>query len=197
MGYRAVGSDLEQKMVENSEKNLEWFRNRYHVAPNRYKLFKSHAAEISLQLPNLPISAIVSEGTLGPIYGTLPKKSEMNANFKNLAKLYDQVFKEYNRFLAPGARVVMCFPAYKTKQNDYEFMPNLDFATQNGYTVLAPIPEEYRQKYKFLKVTDRGSMVYDRKDQVVAREIVIFEKDSNQATADVEAVAQEIVVEAA
>jgi tRNA G10 N-methylase Trm11 len=193
MGYRAIGSDLEQKMVENSEKNLEWFRNRYHVAPNRYKLFKSHAAEISLQLPNFPVSAVVSEGTLGPIYGTMPKKSEMTANFKDLAKLYEQVFKEYSKFLAPGARVVMCFPAYKSKKDGYEFMPNLDFATQNGYTVLAPIPEEYRQKYKFLKVTDRQTMVYDRKDQVVAREIVIFEKDSNHSSADVEAGAQGVV----
>jgi tRNA G10 N-methylase Trm11 len=179
MSYRAIGSDLDQKMIENSEKNLEWFRNRYHVAPNRYKLLKSHAAEISMQIPSLSgvkISAVVTEGTLGPIYGILPKKSEMATNFKNLSKLYDQVFKEFDKFLDTTARIVMCLPAYKISHSAYEYMPNLDFATQNGYTVLAPIPEEYRLKYKFLKVTDRGTMVYDRKDQVVAREIVIFSK---------------------
>ena len=192
MGYRAVGSDLEQKMIENSEKNLEWFRNRYHVAPNRYKLFKAHAAEVSMQMPSYKIAAVVTEGTLGPIYGILPKKSEMNLNFKNLSKLYDQVFKEYNKFLEPGTRVVMCLPAYKISTSAYEYMPDLDFATKNGYTVLAPIPEEYRAKYKFLRVTERSSIVYDRKDQVVAREIVIFVKNSNEADAPVEAIPEPV-----
>lgn len=190
MGYRAVGADLDQKAIENSEKNLEWFRNRYHVAPNRYKLFKSHAAEISIQLPSYKIAAIVSEGTLGPIYGSLPKKAEMAANFKNLAKLYEQVFSEFNKFLEDGARVVMCFPAYKTGQYAYEFMPSLDFAAKNGYTVQAPIPQDLKAKYKFLRVTERDSVVYDRKDQVVAREIIIFVKNGSkfiEAEAQVEA----------
>jgi tRNA G10 N-methylase Trm11 len=204
MGYRAVGSDIEQKMIENSEKNLEWFRNRYHVAPNRYKLFKSHAAEISLQLPasSFKIAGVVTEGTLGPIYGTLPKKNEMAANFKNLAKLYEQVFKEFGKFLDPAARIVMSLPAYKTGQHAYEYMPSLDFAEQNGYTAQAPIPQDLKAKYKFLRVTDRNSMVYDRKDQVVAREIFIFSKQPIHAEAIVEAPQEEAaaspeVVEAA
>ncbi|MBX4187943.1 MAG: hypothetical protein KW793_02285 [Candidatus Doudnabacteria bacterium] len=197
MGFRAIGSDIDQKAIENSEKNLEWFRNRYHVSPNRYKLFKSHAAEISIQLPSHKISAVVSEGTLGPIYGTLPKKPEMVSNFNSLAKLYEQVFNEFNKLLQPGTRVVMCFPAYKTGQHTYEFMPSIDFATQNGYTVLAPIPSELKAKYKFLRLTDRNSMVYDRKDQIVAREIIIFVKDGEHAESLVEAPqeSQEVVEE--
>lgn len=175
MGYRAVGSDIEQKAIEDSEKNLEWFRNRYHVAPNRYKLLKSDAAEISIQLPSFKIKGIVTEGTLGPIYGKLPKKSEMTVNFKNLTRLYEQVFKEFNKLQEDGDRVVMCFPAYKVSLRDYEFMPSLDFAVQNGYTIKDPIPEELH-KYKFLRLTDRKSIVYDRKDQVVAREIIVFQK---------------------
>jgi tRNA G10 N-methylase Trm11 len=188
LGFRAVGSDLSQPAIENSEKNLEWFRNRYHVAPNRYKLFRGHAAEIGSQLPNFQIKAISTEGTLGPIYAHLPKKPEMEANFKNLAKLYDQVLREFKKFLPEGARVVMCLPAYKISHSDYDFMPNLDFATENGYTVLDPIAEIIRTKYKFLKVTGRKTMIYDRKDQVVAREIVIFyngipPQESNAETA--------------
>ena len=175
MGFKGIGSDLEQRMVENSEKNLEWFRNRYHVALGRYKLFTSHAAEIASQLPpDSKISAIVSEGTLGPIYGKLPKKSEMQENFKNLSKLYDQVFKEFKKILPEGHRIVLCLPAYKISHSDYESMPDLDFATQNGYTVVDPISPDLTAKYKFLRVTPRKSIIYDRKDQVVAREIIIF-----------------------
>ncbi|OGE83446.1 MAG: hypothetical protein A3B95_00075 [Candidatus Doudnabacteria bacterium RIFCSPHIGHO2_02_FULL_43_13b] len=182
MGYRAIGSDIEQKAVENSEKNLEWFRNRYSVPPNRYKLFKSHAGEISLMIPNYKVAAIVTEGTLGPIYTKLPKKIEAQKNFKQLAKLYEQVFLEFQKFLSPKSKVVICLPAYKTGIG-YDFMPNLDFATKNGYTILDPLPIDLTKKYKFLKVTDRKSIIYDRRDQVVAREIFIFQyKASKQET---------------
>lgn len=174
MGYRTIGSDLSVEMIENSEKNLEWFRNRYHIAPNRYKVFQSHAAEISVMLPNYPVAAIVTEGTLGPIYGKLPKKPEMVTNFKNLHKLYDQVFKEFKKFLKEGSKVVMSLPAYRISNTAYEFMPNLDFATQNGYTVQSLLPEHLAAKYRFLKVTERKTAVYDRNDQVVAREIIVF-----------------------
>lgn len=175
MGYRALGSDIEQKMIENSEKNLEWFRNRYDVAPNRYKLFKSHAAEISSIFPKYKVSAIVTEGTLGPIYMHLPKKPEMQSNFKTLGKLYDQVFKEFKKFLAEGSKIVLCLPAYKTGLSDYEFMPSVDFAVENGYTILDPLPISLPAKYRFLRVTPRKSIIYDRKDQVVAREIFVFQ----------------------
>lgn len=178
LGYRAIGSDLDQKAIYNSEKNLEWFRNRYHVAPSRYKLFAADATEISSQLSPFKISAIVTEGTLGPIYGKVPKKNEMAANFKTLSKLYDQVFKEFSKFLPEGQRVVMSLPAYKLSATDYEFMPSVDFALSNGYNILDPIPPELVKKYKFLKVTERKSIVYDRKDQVVAREIIIFQHGS-------------------
>ena len=100
----------------------------------------------------------------------------MLTNFRNLNKLYEQVFKEFNKFLTDGARVVICLPAYKVSMFDYEFMPDLDFAIKNEYTVLDPIPSNLSAKYKFLRVTGRKSIVYDRKDQVVAREIVIFQK---------------------
>ncbi|MEO8065679.1 MAG: DNA methyltransferase [Candidatus Doudnabacteria bacterium] len=184
MGYRAIGSDIEQKMVENSEKNLEWFRNRYHVALGRYKLFRSNAAEISIQLPKYKIAAVVTEGTLGPLYSKIPKKPEMTSNFKTLSKLYDQVFKEFKKFLAPGSKVVVSFPAYKVSMSDYAFMPDLDFITENGYTILDPLPEYLSVKYKFLRVTPRKSVIYDRKDQVVAREIFVvkYGEETKQET---------------
>ncbi|MBX4187303.1 MAG: hypothetical protein KW802_03560 [Candidatus Doudnabacteria bacterium] len=183
MGYRALGSDIEQKMIENSEKNLEWFRNRYHVSPGRYKLFKSHAAEISTQIPGEKVAAIVTEGTLGPIYGKLPKKPEMQANFKTLAKLYEQVFKEFKKILPKDRKVVLCLPAYKTTMSDYEIMPDLDFALQNGYTAVDPLPAELTAKYRFLRVSPRKTIMYDRKDQVVAREIITFKYGSEEPKA--------------
>jgi tRNA G10 N-methylase Trm11 len=176
LGYKAIGSDIEKKAIENSEINLEWFKNRYRLPPGRYKLFQSHAAELAINMPKASIEAIVSEGTLGPIYVKIPKKSEINANFKQISKLYEQVFAEFAKILPKKVRIVMCLPAYRMERDQYEFMPSLDFALKNGYSIRDSLPVEVASKYKFLKVTDRKSIVYDRKDQIVAREIIIFQQ---------------------
>ena len=46
-----------------------------------------------------------------------------------------------------------------------------------GYNLLAIISPELAKKFKFLKLTQRGTAIYDRKDQIVAREIVVLEKN--------------------
>ena len=39
---------------------------------------------------------------------------------------------------------------------------------------MEPIPEILQERFDFLEVTDRKSMIYDRRDQFVSREIFIF-----------------------
>jgi tRNA G10 N-methylase Trm11 len=136
----------------------------------------SDAKEISKLLINQKISAIVTEGTLGPMYGQFPTPKEIEENFQALEKLYKDSFAEFVKFLAPGGRVVLCVPAYRKKRDDYVQFPSLDFATALGYNLCSLIPSALARKLKFLKLTPRGTAIYDRKDQIVAREIAIFEK---------------------
>jgi tRNA G10 N-methylase Trm11 len=183
LGLRAIGSDIDKKAIINSEKNLEWFRNRYKISPGKYKLFEADAKELSIQLPKMTATAVVTEGTLGPIYLKPPKKNEMEQNFNSIEKIYNQAFKEFKQFIAPGSRVVICLPAYKISHTDYVRMPNLDFALNNGYNIQDPLDQSF-YKYKFIETSnDRKSIIYDRKDQVVAREIFIFQLENiNQET---------------
>jgi hypothetical protein len=55
-------------------------------------------------------------------------------------------------------------------------LPSLDFAAELGYNLVDIISPALAKKMKFLRLTERKTAIYDRKDQVVAREIVIFEK---------------------
>ena len=55
--------------------------------------------------------------------------------------------------------------------------PSLDFAADLGYTLVDIISPVLAKNLKFLKLTARNTAIYDRKDQIVAREIVIFEKN--------------------
>ncbi len=176
LGYRMFGSDINRVAIRGSEQNLEWFRNRYKIAPGKYIISVSDATKVSELIGKEKIGGIVTECTLGPIYGSYPKEHEIKKNFADLTNLYTECFKEFAKFLPKGAKIVMCIPAYKKGRHDYEKLPGLDFGGALGYNFISLIPSPVAKKYKFLKLTERGTAIYDRKDQIVAREIVIFEK---------------------
>lgn len=182
LGFKALGSDISPQAIAGSEKNLEWFRNRYKIPKGKYHLEISDAKAIGKVVARLAqikaldkISAVVTEGCLGPTYSQYPKNGQIQANFKALVSLYKASFQEFGKFLGPGARVVFCLPAYK-KKLEYLLFPSLDPITDLGYTLIDLIPKSVSGQLSFLKLTPRGTAVYDRKDQIVAREIVIFEK---------------------
>ena len=174
LGYKTYGSDINRMAIVNSEKNLEWFRNRYKVAPNKYRLETTDVAMISDVFNDQKFGAIVTEGSLGPMYSQLPKPAEIERNFNELQALWALAFHEFKKILEPGARVVICLPAYKRNISEYIMVPSIDFIIALGYTVVDHFPQAVKNMAPFLRVTERQSIIYDRKDQIVAREIITF-----------------------
>jgi tRNA G10 N-methylase Trm11 len=184
LGYRMLGTDIDPTAIAGSDKNLEWFRNRYKIPKGKYHLEVSDARTVSTVVGKLvginafkQITNIVTEGNLGPMYSKYPKTEEIQANFKDLAELYQSSFQEFLKFLPAKGNVILCLPAYKKSQTDYELFPYLDDITNLGYNITSLIPSNLAKSLPFLKLTERGSGIYDRKDQIVAREIIIFEKN--------------------
>lgn len=177
LGFKMLGSDINKIAIKGSETNLEWFRNRYKIAPGKYHLEIADATKIGSLVKAQSISAIVTEGTLGPVYSTYPKEAEIKKNFKDLQQLYEIAFKGFAELLVSGSRVVMCVPAYRKNRDSYEMIPSLDFIEGLGYNLVAIVPESVKSSLSFLKLTSRNTAIYDRKDQIVAREIIVFEKN--------------------
>ena len=178
-GINAVGSDIDDAAIRGAEANLTWFRNRYSVPVGRYKIMQLDATkDLSREFPKETINTIVTEGWLGPVYTSFPKDAEIKENFKQILKIYKEAFTEFKKILKPDGLVVISFPAYRMDRNRYIFFPHLDFLEKLGYSILDPLPQELIEKYSFLKVTERKSMVYDRKDQIVAREIFVIQASS-------------------
>lgn len=184
LDYKMLGTDINKLAISGSEKNLEWFRNRYKISNGKYHLEVSDARNVSKIVENLKligafkkVNGIVTEGTLGPVYSKYPTSKEIEKNFKDLEALYCEAFKEFSKFLSSGDRVVICFPAYKKNQGEYEAFPSIDSLVSLGYNTVDLIPHNLAEKFSFLRLTARGTTIYDRKDQIVAREIIIFEKN--------------------
>ncbi len=179
LGFKMIGSDINKNAIKGSEANLEWFKNRYHIPAGKFGLEIEDATKIAglIEKSDRKISAIVTECTLGPMYSIFPKTGEIAANFKNLEKLYKNSFREFGKFLPSKARIVMCVPAYRKAKGIYEMFPTLDWTLDLGYNLMDLLSPTLTKKMKFLKLTGRNTAIYDRKDQIVAREIVIFEKN--------------------
>ncbi len=182
-GYKMLGTDINPTAIAGSEKNLEWFRNRYKIPKGKYHVEVSDVASVSKVVDNLAkvgafkqVNGIVTEGYLGPMYTEFPSPAEITANFKELTELYTKAFQEYFKFLSSGDKVVMCLPAYK-KNDHYTHLESLDFIKEIGYNLVDLIPKDLAESLPFLKLTDQGTAIYDRKDQIVAREIIIFQKN--------------------
>ena len=106
LGFKMVGSDISKNAIKGSEQNLEWFRNRYKIAPGKYGLEISDAAKIAelIDKSGRKINAIATEGTLGPIYSKYPSNEEITKNFKDLGNLYKKCFTEFSKFLPKNGR---------------------------------------------------------------------------------------------
>lgn len=173
MGYKGIGSDITEKAIDNAEKNLLWIKNRYKLPLGKFELLVSDVKDLSKNLPKTSVEAIVTEGTLGPVYTTPPNEKEIEKNFADLEKIYLNAFKSLKTILPAGKRLVMAFPAYRNAKG-YQFFPALAKIEKLGYTIVTPLPDVLLEKYRFLMVTKRNSIIYDRKDQFVSREIFIL-----------------------
>ncbi len=177
LGFQMVGSDIDPKAVLGSQKNIEWLCNRYNL-PKNYDLFPGDAGLVadSVFKAREAVQAIVTEGTLGPVFGHFPTSDKIEQVFADLASLYSKCFASWYKNLPNLKTVVMCLPAYRKSGEEYALFPSLDFALKNGYTQKDLISQNLAFNWPFLRLTERNTAIYDRKDQVVAREIVIFEK---------------------
>lgn len=171
--YRVMGSDANDKQVENSKTNLEWLSKKYILKYPDYKIFQSDIGNISRKIKPNSIDTIVTESSLGPVYTKIPQKIEIKQNFNGLEKMYLRFFQVAKLVLRKKARIVVTLPAYKIKQGQYVFAPFVDKLEKMGYSIICPLDEKFITKHT--RITFRNSIIYDRPDQIVAREVFVFE----------------------
>lgn len=177
MGYKAKGSDITDKILDYSRQNLKWLENTFQLKNTDYELFKRDARDVSKIIANNSISAIVTEGTLGPKYANRgPNAQEMQYNFKQLELIYVPAFKEFAKILKKDGKIVISFPFYRINEQNTALVPFIDKIVATGYNILCPIKIDEVKKNPIIRLSKRNTLLYDRPNQIVGREIVIFAK---------------------
>ncbi|MBU0531518.1 hypothetical protein KJ910_03445 [Patescibacteria group bacterium] len=136
------------------------------------------------------IDVVVTEPYLGPPQKGRETKAEIDKIVKDLTKLYIDSLKAIVKTLKPGARVVIALPVFMKSNRrqpslpheragagapayeDNIFMPVLKKFKQLGLSLVDPVPSTAPESV--IKKTPRGGILYQRKDQMVGREIILL-----------------------
>ncbi|MCT4592395.1 MAG: hypothetical protein N4A36_03390 [Candidatus Gracilibacteria bacterium] len=162
LGLRALGSDISEKVLEMSRKNLEYFFGK-----KERKIFKQDARDAFKK--ELESEAICCEAYLGPIF-------KRSLNEKDLEKALSDTEDVIYGFLRnmhtkiKGDRAVIALPFWQTQKGEI-FLKK----------VLEIIEKFWENRTVSLTNRPRKSLLFRRKEQKVGREIIILQKRSSVA----------------
>lgn len=175
MGYRAYGTDVSERMVEYSQRNLEWLAGARGWAETRrmtsdsgagtgtrdFRVEVGDATKFSWQPP---IGAVAAEVYLGPPMSVPPTEMKLKTAKQECGGILLGCLRNLAGQLTPGTPVVLAVPAWRRPNGAYERLNLLDEIEQLGYNV---------RSFKNLAQSD---LLYHREQQVVAREIIVLRK---------------------
>lgn len=160
LGYDAYGSDLSEKMVEYSTKNLDWLSEKWNLAGS-YNV--EHGDAMTHQwLP--PIDAIASEAYLGQPFSAPPSPSKLGEVRRNCDHIISSFLENIGRQVAPGTPMCLAVPAWNDGHDNFAHLPLVDQLEKFGFTRIK------------LSNTQPKDLLYYRPDQIVARELLLIKK---------------------
>jgi hypothetical protein len=150
--------------VKGCSENLRWLRDKVKMPKAvTHEVWKQNAVKPP-ELPRVP-TLIVTETSLGPPLKAAPTKKEI-AGFIREAEELEIAFFTNLLSVLPEVPVVCTFPVYLTREGERHFLPKaLEKIQKLGYRLTFP-------GSKYIKFTDRHTLLYLRPDQFVGREIV-------------------------
>lgn len=190
---KIIGSDIEPRQAAATEKNLEWLIKQRILRPDdrpRFSTFVSdvrtiarhinvgadpracpspHARSIGRPQGVTPtnISAIVTEGYLGPPLTGHETKQTLEKNARAISDLWREAFEIFNRVLKQKGRVVCVWPAFKSSHGTARVDLSDDPAILKNFSIVNPL-EGWED--------GNDPLLYLRPGQRAMRRIVVLDK---------------------
>lgn len=174
MGYVPYGTDLNERMVEYSKKNLSWLFNernqkRFKILPDLILKKDQILEAISVgDATNFTwegeIDAVAFEGYLGAPMSKPPVDIKFKTEKAKCREIAIGFLKNITPQIKSGTPVVMALPAWLRENGKYAGLNILDEIQEMGYNF---------EKFQDLSQSD---LLYYREGQIVAREIIVIRK---------------------
>lgn len=159
MGYDVYGTDIEERMIEYSQKNLDWLGQIYpsSLHDRTYLLETGDACTFQWQ----PFDTIACETYLGRPFSTEPNPEKLREVIQDVDTIHRKFLTNVARQTQAGFRMCIAIPAWHTK-NGIKHLPMLDHLTDMGYTRISFVHSKNKD------------LVYHRENQIVGRELVVL-----------------------
>ncbi len=157
MGINVIGTDLEPKMIEYSQKNLDWLGAKQKIT-NKISLKVADATSATI---DQDVGVIACETYLGRALTSLPDQESLNKIVQDCNTIHKKFLQNIARQTPGGFKMCIAVPAWKTK-NGFKHLPVLDHLKELGYN-----------RISFVHVNTKD-LIYHRNDQIVARELVVL-----------------------
>ena len=154
-GLTPYGTDLNPRMVEYSRRNLQW------IGCDNFQVEVGDATNFNW---SGEIDAVVAEGFLGTPMSMIPSDIKLKEEKIRCIEIVRGCLKNLTGQLKTDTPVVLAIPAWLRKTGKYEGLKILDEVEELGYNVV-----------KFENVRQE-ELLYFRKGQIVAREIIVLRK---------------------
>ncbi len=158
MGFNAYGTDLEPRMIEYTNENIDWFAKLL-LPPS----FTWHAEQADATNATWPkeFDFIATETYLGRPLTALPDTNVMQKIINDCDVIHKKFLQNMASQTKAGIRLCIAVPAWKTN-NGFMHLKTLDSLDNLGYT---------RQSFVH---ANKADLIYHRPDQFVGRELVVL-----------------------
>ncbi len=161
MSYKINGTDLSQKMIDYTQDNLRWIKNRYNLDVNTEGVLEQGDAT-SHRWASKP-DIVVSEIYLGPPITQKASIEMINKYSADCRTILEKFLNNLARQTDLGTRLCLAIPAWRYN-NNFIRLTTVDRLPQLGYNQI-----------KFKSINYRP-LIYHRQGQFVARELLVLEK---------------------
>lgn len=160
VGFDVYGTDLSPKMIEFSQKNLEWLSETHHTVSD----ITLDQGDAMTHIWEGTISAVIAETYLGQPFSAPPSPSKLVQVRDNCDHIISTFLKNLAPQIPAGTPVCLAIPAWRDSLGHFTHLPLTGRLTSLGFS------------QQTLEHVRREELIYYREDQVVARQLLILKK---------------------
>lgn len=158
MGYDVYGSDVDQRMIDYSERNMGWLSERMRLPAVCCRL---ETADATAHTWKPTIDLVASEAYLGRPFTGRPDPEVLARTISDCNLIIKKFLKNLHGQLQPGTRLCLALPAWHVREG-FKRLPLIDQMEDLGYNWVS---------FEHVRSED---LTYYREDQTVARQLVVI-----------------------
>ncbi len=167
------GSDLSDAAVADTNKNVEWLKNKGLAGRGCTTIFQNDSRQRPKKIPDGALDAVVSEPFLGKPQRGSESKKYLAKSLEELTKLYKASLTAWLPLLKDDGVVVLALPLYIVGLNRLGI--DVEKITDGKYEAESLIPNMLTDRMGLNETRNHG-VTYGRPDQRVWREIIRLRK---------------------